>query len=153
LVIVVYASSCAGSVRIPIASVGATVSEHPSTASRGPWLSASTTPWKLKVNDPVVGGGAQVRGERGLGLPREAVGLGCVQATLARHGPCGGDTAGMDGEHGIVVSFEGGLDVANDEEMVVVAAGRLGGERVEAGCGRVVPSAKIVQYSGDVGQW
>jgi hypothetical protein len=57
------------------------------------------------------------------------------------------------GEHWVGISFEGGLDVANDEEVVIVAAGHLGGERVEAGGGRVCPSAKIVQYGGDVGQW
>jgi hypothetical protein len=59
----------------------------------------------------------------------------------------------MDGEHGVVISFEGGLDVPNDEEVVIVAAGHLGGERVEASGGGLCPSAKIVQYSCDVGQW
>ena len=59
---------------------------------------------------------------------------------------------GVDGEHGVVISFEGGLDVANDEEVVTVAPGHLRGESVEAGSGRVGPRVEIVQYRGDVGQ-
>jgi len=93
-----------------------------------------------------------VGGERGLGFPDEAIGLGCVQATLDRHYPCCGNMAGVDGEHGVVISFEGGLDVANDEEVVTVAPGHLRGESVEAGSGSVGPRAEIVQYRGDVGQ-
>ena len=58
----------------------------------------------------------------------------------------------MDGEHGVVISFEGGLDVANDEEVVAQAPGHLRGERVEAGDGRVGSSAEIFQYCGDVRQ-
>jgi hypothetical protein len=58
----------------------------------------------------------------------------------------------MDGEHGVLVSCEGGLDVANNEEVVIVAAGHLGGERIEAGDGNLGPSTKIVQHSCDVGQ-
>jgi hypothetical protein len=44
------------------------------------------------------------------------------------------------------------LDVANDEEVIIVTPSHLGGERVKAGGGRVRPTAEIVQDRGDVGQ-
>jgi hypothetical protein len=43
------------------------------------------------------------------------------------------------------------LDVANDKEVVTVAPGHLGGERLEAGGGRVGTTPEIVQHRGDVG--
>jgi hypothetical protein len=93
-----------------------------------------------------------VGGEHVLGFPDEAIGLACVQSTLDRHDTCCRNMAGVDGEHGVVISFEGGLDVANDEEVVAQAPGHLRGERVEAGDGRVGSSAEIFQYCGDVRQ-
>ena len=50
---VVQASSWAGSVRTPTASLGITVSGQPRIASIGPSLSWSTMPWKISVKGPV----------------------------------------------------------------------------------------------------
>src|SRR5713226_5179844 len=111
---VVYASSCSGSVRMPMTSVGCTSSGQPRTASSGPSLSSSTT-LEDEHERPGRLGSVEMLGERRLGLADEAVGLRRVQPALDGHDPVGWDAAGLDTEHGVASFSQGGLDMTDQQ--------------------------------------
>jgi hypothetical protein len=93
-----------------------------------------------------------VCGEGRLRLTDEAGGLRGVEAAGDGHDPFGGDMAGLDGKHGVFSSFEGGLDVADDKDLIRVVTVHALEDPVEAGDDGVVVCTQLLEDTADLGQ-